>query len=498
MSARLNTEQLLDVWLAEGPVAMSDRVPETVALRIAVTPQHRGGIWAWRPRAVLAWAGTPRIAMVVAALLVVAALGFGLVAGGVLNPPAPTPEPTQTQVPPTQSPTPSTRTPGPSRTPAQDELPPGVHESATWAHRVSFVVPAGWSLEESAQFLSLGSVVEEGAYVRLSANVYPPLSGLQYCNGIPSFAAPHSALDLVNYLPSEPTLRSEAIPTALGNLQGWLVEVDVLSAPEGCDAVGLFTVRYPGDEVPLSLGSAPGLHWSLYVLEHPQDGKTIVVDMEATSATVRGEAREIVASLVFDLSVAPTEAPRGPLSAGTHRSEIWAPNVTYTVPVGWTIDVDETNYFGISIADQPEQGLSFAWNLYPPQVDSGGCQAALDFTNPHDARALVDYWRESSFMDIAARQAELGGLRGWVVEGEVVAEPECDFPEYVTRYIGSAPLTRGAGIGPMDPRYVLDDGYGQTVGVWIYGEGDPEIQSVIDSVHFASECNMARHLECID
>jgi len=138
MNDRSDTEQLLGLWFRDGPTAMPDRVVNVVADRIARQPQRR----AWRLRGGLFMTTYAKLAAGLAAVLVVAFVGWQLRPGGnFVGNPAATPS---------LGPTP-TAVKAPSASACENDLPrcagplaAGAHSSNGFSPGFEFTTPPGW------------------------------------------------------------------------------------------------------------------------------------------------------------------------------------------------------------------------------------------------------------------------------------------------------------------------------------------------------------------
>lgn len=140
-------ERLLATWFDDGPREASDRVVDTVAERIARQSQRPAWRLRWKEVNV-----TSRVRMValLAALLAIVAIGFGIVG----RQPNPTVLPTPTaQVSAEPSPTPA---PAPTVSPIPSPTGPLAYRTVTFAVALSFVLDDGWSVAaESAGGIEL-------------------------------------------------------------------------------------------------------------------------------------------------------------------------------------------------------------------------------------------------------------------------------------------------------------------------------------------------------
>lgn len=136
MKNRSDMDRVLQVWMTDGPTAISDRVVEVVATRIGVQRQRR--VWPLRGRTTV----TTQIKLIaaLAAALVVAVVGYNLLP---LQPGVGTTAPTPTAV---ATPTPAA-TPAP--VPEGGAMPPGTYfthplPAPDDGLTLFFTVPKGW------------------------------------------------------------------------------------------------------------------------------------------------------------------------------------------------------------------------------------------------------------------------------------------------------------------------------------------------------------------
>ena len=131
-------------WLEEGVTALPDRVLDTVLDQLPTTPQRRSR-WAARRRPFMN--NTIRIGLAAAAVVVIAFIGYQLIAGP--NVAGPGPEPTTTR---TMTPSPSAApSPGADTYPAEGALTPGTTYNVSRNGVVfTFAVPStGWRSDGS-------------------------------------------------------------------------------------------------------------------------------------------------------------------------------------------------------------------------------------------------------------------------------------------------------------------------------------------------------------
>jgi hypothetical protein len=149
MDDHLDIERTLRVWMADGPATMPDRVVDVVAARVAVNRQRRTWRVPWRDTPVNAYL-KPIVA--VAAVVLVAVVGFAVLGPRGSNIGGDTPQVTPT---PTPSPTTAGRpwwlagTDGSCGESSElfgcaGELAAGTHTSGGFRPAITYTVPAGW------------------------------------------------------------------------------------------------------------------------------------------------------------------------------------------------------------------------------------------------------------------------------------------------------------------------------------------------------------------
>jgi RNA polymerase sigma-70 factor, ECF subfamily len=152
MNQQRDIERLLDHWFSDGPTEAPDRVIDRIADRIERQSQRHAWRLQRRPYPMNAYA---KIAVAVAAVLIVALVGYNLLPGGGsgIGGPVATPTPTAS---PSQSSTPSaSSSPNPSASGAfipcdepgngcAGDLTAGQHTTTSFSPKLTYTVPAGW------------------------------------------------------------------------------------------------------------------------------------------------------------------------------------------------------------------------------------------------------------------------------------------------------------------------------------------------------------------
>ena len=145
MSSDLDTTRIVRSWLRTDEHERADRVLENVLGLLDATPQRRA--W-WPARRFADMNSFAKLAIALAAVVVVAVVGFNLLprgpsVGGQVVDPSPSPSPTAT---PSPSPSPST-----AAFPSSGPLEIGTHTAVRDGVAFSFTVPAGWMSSGEAE-----------------------------------------------------------------------------------------------------------------------------------------------------------------------------------------------------------------------------------------------------------------------------------------------------------------------------------------------------------
>ncbi len=236
MTKRSDIERVLHVWMVDGPAVIPDRVVDVVAARIAINRQRR--TWPFPGRTTV----TPiRLMAGLAAVLVLAIVGFNFLpslssnSGG--SPPPATASAAPATVPPTAAPTPTGR-PGP--TPKTITSRP--FDSAPNL-AISFDLPVGWS-EQDAFEGPRGRTDPDGVMVLFlqAQGVFSDpcqwdVAGTSVEDQPGDLALGADALEFANALHANSAYTSTGAPTpiSLGSRAGYAVEIQL---PADLDFVG--------------------------------------------------------------------------------------------------------------------------------------------------------------------------------------------------------------------------------------------------------------------
>jgi hypothetical protein len=298
MSTERETTRIVRSWLEEGVTRLPDRVLDIVLDQVPATPQRRS--W-WPSRRFAQMNKLVPAAVAAAAVLVVAVVGYNLLAG-VSEPGAPTTGPTaQPTVVPTVVPSPS-----PAVTPGLKTvtITPYVGDDPSDDDSIAFTVqyPEGWVVEQfdREEYLILsGSVGADGMAsltFALGLGLYSdpcrPTDGTEGQGDPPDIPVGPTVAEFVTALDTHPLLDvTTPVDVTLGGYSGKYLELQVPADISGC-------VRYRpigGDTV---YAQGPAMRYRFWALD--VDGIRIVItgyDFPGTSAQHRAELQAMVDSI---------------------------------------------------------------------------------------------------------------------------------------------------------------------------------------------------------
>jgi hypothetical protein len=275
---------VLDRWFEDGPTEMPDRVIDVTAKRIARQRQQLAWRLDWRHFTMnpLAKAGAA-----IAAVVVIALVGYNLLPGssGFGPAPAPTfstsPSPTPS---PTASPTPSA-SPRTARMLVQGE-------SVSW----TATIPAGWSDKDEWYLTpSQGTTGPTGIAVASLGAVNVPSDP---CDGVGKDSTGASVADVVAALEARHDLVvSNAIDTTLGGYSGTRVDVQMSSDLSICKDLYILFAEPDGGGIH---AQGPSNLFRLWILDVA--GRPIVFFVESFAGTPPDDAaaaQQIVDSIVI-------------------------------------------------------------------------------------------------------------------------------------------------------------------------------------------------------
>jgi hypothetical protein len=299
MNDRSDINRVLGHWLEDGPTKMPDRVVDVVADRIARQPQHR----AWRLQRRLTLTPYSKLAVGLAAALIVAAVGWNLVPrqpgfGG-----GPTPSPTLTAAP----------TPAKSADPVCDNgttgcrgrLQPGAYTSRNFQPSFGYTVPSGWAnWLDFASTYSLNPPADKFSFGLYSQVAIPDQDAT--CTPTRKAGVGNAVADWVDFLTRHPGLVAETpVAVNVGGYAGFSIKfARADSWTRTCpNSIGpaIFVVTDSG-AVPnrrLFVDDQQVTFWILDVA-----GETVILHVDsAPSAAVHladlGAAQPVIDSIVF-------------------------------------------------------------------------------------------------------------------------------------------------------------------------------------------------------
>lgn len=232
-------ERLLDRWLADGPSEAHDRVLETIADRIERQPQRPAWRLLWREIHVN---GYLKPLAAVAAVLVIAIVGFSLI-GGAGGSSAGGPAASRSLSAASASPSPSP-TPSPSIA-CEDDLAgcagllaAGSHGSSNFQPAVTFRTPQGWS-----NVVDVGSVFKldfgtlSVPYILMWSNAKIP-NTLDSCE--PGATSPDRTVQQwIDFISTHPRLdATRPVPVTIGGSKGQAIDITI-RAGQGVTCPGL-------------------------------------------------------------------------------------------------------------------------------------------------------------------------------------------------------------------------------------------------------------------
>ena len=286
MSTDRDTTRIVRSWLKTDEHEDAGLVLESVLERIDTTPQRRAS---WPARRTISMNNAAKLAMGIAAVVVVALLGIGFLGStsNIGNPGPATPTPIQTPTP----------------------LPDGPLEAGTYVSRpfesqgdsigFTFTVPDGWEGAGGDLLLASGLSGPDGAallFTRVTGLYSDPCSA-DY-DGEPDVEVGPTVDDLVTAFREQSAYEVTApVDVRVGAFSGKRLDLLLPSDVDLalCDFGGYFI--WDGS----IYAQGPGNRWHLWILD--VDGRRIVIlgeDFAGTSAQDQAELQDIVASLRID------------------------------------------------------------------------------------------------------------------------------------------------------------------------------------------------------
>jgi hypothetical protein len=286
MSQHNDIDRVLDLWLAEGPTQVPDRVFDDAIARVDRQPQHS----AWRTRLRI-FEMTTSLRLLATAVAIIALVGVGIV---VLRPSSSVgegPSPTVSLAP-SQSPT---------RLPSSGPIEPGryfIEKGPQSAATFSFTVPAGWMgdsgglrkhPDDSEREIAWGPTVVEAVFA-------------DPCGSNETVTVGPTADDLIGALSTLPGLEvADPVDTTIGDRPGTSVELTVLPTVDvaACDPpIGLQVWVDQAGSYLLVDESVP----AVVVTADLEDGRFVLASSrhETTPSADVAELAAILASISFE------------------------------------------------------------------------------------------------------------------------------------------------------------------------------------------------------
>lgn len=284
MTKQFDFDQLLDSWLADGP----SELPDQAASRIVQSIDDNERRLSWLPRRetmnrLVVAAGS------VAAIVLVAVIGFGIVSGGRTSGPGVAPSPTPS---PTSAPSPLT----------QGDVEPGRYFYETYGYRYTFTVPeSGWTFDPAAAGLVQGEDDTELAIFWPGGDL--PELYRRACEWTGTGFDPGPSVDdLANALASLQDFETSApADVTVGGYDGKRVVLTVPSDADVDPAADPHSATCHGGKFSLYDGrwyQATGQADDMYILDLDGERQTVVVSTTpGTPNDVVDQLRAMVASL---------------------------------------------------------------------------------------------------------------------------------------------------------------------------------------------------------
>ena len=301
MNQRSDIDRVLEVWMADGPTAIPDRVVDVVAARIGVQRQRRAWPFPWRTNVT----APIRLAAALAAVLVVAVVGFAILG----RPPGSNVGGNPTSAP---SPSQGTGSPTPSASAASAVYPAwytgertgagilaaGKQSTRNFTPGFTFTVPKGWVniVDASNAYELIQDTPANAAEQAASGGFAQSVSAFQFgspywfCDAWENHRGTTAAEIVASVVATDAISASKPIDVTIGGLTG--KQVDIRLDPS-------WTERCPGD--PPSLDPRDS-RTRVFFLDTPDRGPVFVnvgsLD-SADQAAFLAEAMPIIQSFEF-------------------------------------------------------------------------------------------------------------------------------------------------------------------------------------------------------
>ena len=305
MNHRSEIDRVLEVWMADGPAAIPDRVVDVIAIRIAVQRQRR--TWPFPGRTNV----TSQIKLIagLAAALVVAVVGYNLLPrqtsiGGPTTGPTPTAQPTATA---TAAASSGVACPAWKADGCGDGagiLSAGTHATRSFQPGTPFTVPDGWVNDtDSADFFGLfpDTPANEAEFARSGGPAQGIFMGvvdtpaLRICSEVGDTHGSTAAELVDSLVADEGLVTSDPVAVTIGDLTG--TRVDAYLDPDWTASCT------PGSDDPPTTEDKERRGRYVF-LDMPDGGKLLMIVDSVTAADFDGflaEAMPILESFDFDL-----------------------------------------------------------------------------------------------------------------------------------------------------------------------------------------------------
>ncbi len=471
MTQRTDIEGVLDLWLADGPPHVPDRVFDDAVAAVYRAPQRSTWRLRWRNLTV-----STKLLAAAAALVAVAGVGLLIMAGAPTPPPTSTPTPTVAPSA-TPAPTDTAATVGPTLCPPSEPnctgpLAAGTHSTSSVVSPVWFTVPDGWSKTlDVPGSMNLEREGQSDAFVA----VWPDfqIASQTVCTGQPEPGLGRGVVDLLTFLVNHPGLAVTAPdPTVLGGLPGVVLDVRRDGSWSGpCpDGVNLFTHQGTINDIGRELLEGSWVE-RLWLLDGPNAHVTSVAvkapNPDALDAFVE-IATPVIESFAFVRgSCIDGTSCVGDLLPGLHRAgPPFAHPLTYVVPDGWANSFNGEFGYVLQSSQHKAAGQPGIHIFTGVSAATRSCSMSEEPGVGKTASDLSTWIGElPGFIQADRQEVSLGGLAGFSFDLTVSADAALCRGE--ARFlVGDSPgLWWGLTPRLRDHVILLDDGDGGNVAI---------------------------------
>jgi hypothetical protein len=210
-----------------------------------------------------------------------------------------------------------------------------------------------------------------------------------------------------------------------------------------------------------------------------------VATPSATSAPTPTATPSAVTEVVCNPNAG--DACVGPLAAGTHTSALFAPQITFVVPAGWSNHADSAGEYVIFAPGSKPNASEFGardWIAFEANVTLApvGCPTVPTF-DPSQSAADIAAWMaaRSNLTTTSPRPVSVGGLTGLVLDVRLAdnAPVEC-FP------VPAVNLVHGVGASEGYDQAILA---GTAMRFYLFDHGDDVLMIEIDDVSGGDRLN---------